>query len=69
MDWITILLSLASLGAIALMIFALRGILLSPDLSDTNRLLWMLLVLLAPLLGALLWYLVGRQGPRVPRNR
>jgi hypothetical protein len=61
MDWITIGLSLALLGGIVLLIFALREILTSPAMTDTVRLLWVLLVLFTPVLGALLWFIVGRR--------
>ncbi len=60
MDWLTIALSLALLGGIVLLVFALRDIITTPTLNDMSRLLWIVIVLAAPILGTLIWFLVGR---------
>ena len=59
-DWISVVLSLVSIGWIVLLIVALRQIFTSRELTDTNRLLWALIVLVAPVVGTIIWFVVGR---------
>jgi Phospholipase_D-nuclease N-terminal len=59
-DWVSVALMIVALGWIVLIVLALRQIFTSPGLSDTNRLLWVLIVLLAPVVGTLVWFFVGR---------
>jgi hypothetical protein len=49
----------AVLGALALYFGALLGIVRS-DLGGGMKLVWVAFVLMAPLLGCVLWFLVGR---------
>jgi hypothetical protein len=59
-DWFSIVLLPVTLGWIVLLVIALREIFTSPSLTDTNRLLWGLIVLVAPVAGLLIWFFAGR---------
>ncbi len=62
MDFITIALTLVSLGVLVLAILALVQIVHS-DLDVTGKGVWALVVLLAPLIGPLVWLAVRRKRP------
>jgi Phospholipase_D-nuclease N-terminal len=47
-------------GVLVLWFVALNGIINSPGLSDTARAVWVLIVVLAPVLGSLVWLAMGR---------
>ncbi|PWV55263.1 MULTISPECIES: PLDc N-terminal domain-containing protein [Nocardiopsis] len=57
---------LVGLAAIVLIVAAVFSILFS-RLDVPMKLVWIVLVFLAPLIGALLWFLIGRN--RVPAQR
>lgn len=57
---------LVALAVVVLIIAAVFSILLS-RLDVPMKLVWIVLVCLAPLIGALLWFLIGRN--RVPAHR
>ncbi|MGB3780465.1 MAG: PLDc N-terminal domain-containing protein [Tunicatimonas sp.] len=49
------------LSIIAIYVFTVASVALSRFKEPTHQLLWLLIVLVAPLLGTLLWFTVGRR--------
>ena len=68
-DWISVALLIVALAWMVLVVFALRQIFTSPGIPDTNRLLWALIVLVAPVVGTLIWFFVGRPQVQVRGRR
>lgn len=62
--WHVVFLLLALVPAVV----ALVSILRNRPASPTETTLWILVVLIAPLLGAVLWFAIGRRGIRVRRD-
>ncbi|WP_144607494.1 PLDc N-terminal domain-containing protein [Algoriphagus algorifonticola] len=54
------------IGIIGLAIYAytIYDVVISNFANDTDKLIWILIVILVPLLGTVLWFLVGR-GKRI----
>lgn len=54
------------IGIIGLAIYAytIYDVVISNFASDTDKLIWILIVILVPFLGTILWFLVGR-GKRI----
>ena len=54
------------IGIIALAIYAytIYDVVISNFANDTDKLIWILIVILVPFLGTILWFLVGR-GKRI----
>jgi hypothetical protein len=51
------------IGIIGLAIYAytIYDVVISNFASDTDKLIWVLIVVLVPFLGTILWFLVGRK--------
>ncbi len=58
-----ILAGLATIALLTLVIAALASVLSMRSLTRGGKLLWTLLVLQLPILGAVAWFVIGRQGP------
>jgi hypothetical protein len=58
--WHVVLL-LISLAAFVLFIAALVSIVRAPRASTGERVIWVLVVLILPLLGSIVWFAVGRR--------
>ncbi|SFO06665.1 Phospholipase_D-nuclease N-terminal [Algoriphagus ornithinivorans] len=54
------------IGIIGLAIYAytIYDVVISNFANDTDKLIWILIVILVPLLGTVLWFLIGR-GKRI----
>jgi hypothetical protein len=72
--------AVAAVGCTVLVLWflALNGIAKATALSDTARAVWVLIVVLAPVLGSVVWFAIGRPaaattglspGARVPGSR
>lgn len=48
-------------AAIALFFAALISIARAPEIDGTQRALWILIVIVAPFLGAIVWFAIGRR--------
>ena len=50
------------LGLLGLAIYAytIYDVIVSKFVNDTDRLIWILIVILVPFLGTILWFLIGR---------
>jgi hypothetical protein len=57
---------LLAAAALVVWIWALVDALQNPSLDSTMRIVWVLVILLANVLGAIIYLLVGRTGRRVP---
>ncbi len=49
---------------LAIYIYTIYDVVTSKFANDTDRLIWILIVVLVPVLGTILWFLVGR-GKRI----
>jgi hypothetical protein len=52
------------LFGLAIYAYTIYDVVISNFSSDTDKLIWILIVVLVPLLGTILWFLVGR-GKRI----
>lgn len=57
---LVILLAVVAIAALVLFIAALVSVLSSTVLSGVGKIVWILLIFVFPLLGPLLWFLLGR---------
>lgn len=52
--------SLFGLIGLAIYAYTIYDVIVSKFANDTDRLIWILIVVLVPFLGTILWFLVGR---------
>ena len=52
------------LFGLAIYAYTIYDVVISKFSSDTDKLIWIIIVVLVPLLGTILWFLVGR-GKRI----
>ena len=58
--WHAIIIVLVSAGTLALWIAAIVSIVKHPDASQTAKVVWIVIVVIFPLLGSLIWFVTGR---------
>lgn len=56
--------ALLAIAGVVLFIAALVSVVKNPDLEPTPKALWVLICLLVPFLGAVIWFLFGRKQAR-----
>ena len=59
--WETIMIAFAVIALLLVIPFAIFDTMRSKDLSTTHKFLWILFILVAPFLGALVYFFLGRK--------
>ncbi len=58
--WHTIIIVLVAAVELALLIWALVTIVKHPDASTTAKVVWIIIIIIFPVLGSLIWLVTGR---------
>jgi hypothetical protein len=59
-DPVSVVLSAVMVAWLIIVVLALRDVWRTPALGDTNQLLWTILILLAPVVGTIVYFVVSR---------